>query len=937
MNPHQLGGLTFRRVAMLTWLLVAVAGAVGPAGVLVLVRKNGDYSARLELTGGAEAFLWRQGRQIRGLVNQQEGTLRLKFPGTADAVELTLSPQGDAWTDQNQDRWVQREQLLKADPSWTPVRIRVVDQNQKSVDGFAYRYEIEGNHGDWDPLLVQSLRSKTGRIELLAPAECRIELKIEHPDCIRGYGTNAKLERKKGQETLTAKVERGREVTGKVVADFTGKPVTGAIVSPLIFTPPGLSRDRERSLVSGGDGVFKLRGVGMAFVVTHADYLTEEVYLEEKQAGAPREVRLKAGAMVRGTVRDAAGLALAGVEVSDGSGKSTVTIEDGGFVLRGLRKWSGDQWRLEFSKKGFNEQSFRGQELPPDGLDIQLVPLPELCGRVVMPDGTPAKKYRIACGPGANPPGYACVRLEVADEAGKFAVEPKSLPEGGSDYWIGVRAEGAAPWEGMVALAALSAGDFRIALKEGRTLTARLALPASVKGPAEVTLEAVDRQPEDHFLVTSHPGAELSRCVVALDQGGELRFPNLRAGSYRLDIRCEGTTPVSRLVTIGSENLDLGELRLGGTGSIFGVARQPHDPRTVWRFATGEICIAGIGADSDKAYLKFKTDAEGRFRVAGVPAGRVTVSFPYFATADIMESMTREAWVVEGKETEIRFEGIGGAWTQPLRLLFDGSEVVPAYAGARKVENVTTRAPMFRFEVSPLGTGPVSGMGSTEWSADEKAGPAIPDLAPGRWRIRVYDWLGSRGFDEGLRAATIAEVGAQRQPVTVELGGKTLCGQVTAPRKTRRYIRIVAVGKSCGRVFLSHGDGDGNFVVRHLPEDEYLVHAHDDDGGWCDLGTHRLNQVVVDCGVHGLSEGGHVAGKLDCGLQTGREQVDLSAVGPGGVEIPVDELREDGSYRFGNLMPGKWTIIARLDDRELARHPVEVLKGQTAEAQRVGK
>jgi hypothetical protein len=145
--------------------------------------------------------------------------------------------------------------------------------------------------------------------------------------------------------------------------------------------------------------------------------------------------------------------------------------------------------------------------------------------------------------------------------------------------------------------------------------------------------------------------------------------------------------------------------------------------------------------------------------VDGVPVGSVTVSFLYHVTADMLDSLNREARVVDGKETEVRFEGHPGAWKQPLRLIFDDQERIPAYKGLRKVENVTDRAPMFVFKATALGAGPASGTHSSDWSANEKAGPAIDDLSPGRWRFGVCDWLGSEGYEEGSRAETVAEIG----------------------------------------------------------------------------------------------------------------------------------------------------------------------------------
>jgi hypothetical protein len=236
---------------------------------------------------------------------------------------------------------------------------------------------------------------------------------------------------------------------------------------------------------------------------------------------------------------------------------------------------------------------------------------------------------------------------------------------------------------------------------------------------------------------------------------------------------------------------------------------------------------------------------------------------------------------------------------------------------------------MFRVDALGEGKDPIST--SVEWTAEGKSMPVIPDLPPGRWQIRVYDWLGSRGFDEGLRAETIADVGEDRQPVTLELGGGILSGRVASARETKRLVQVIAVGKASGRVFFSRGDEQGDFVIRYLPQDEYLVHAHDDDGGWCDLGSKKLDQPVVDLGDHTLRDGGHVTGRISRRFLIENPGFRLSAIAADGLEIPVDEIGNDATYHFGHLRPGKWTIVAHAGVQETKRIAVEVRNGETVE------
>ncbi len=914
-------------LSALVAILMLTDGGIGavPSGILVAISAKAEGPSRIELTGEKAAF-HNDGRDlVAGTVTESNDILRVEFPDLKSAIVLVQ--QGDEWIDQDKDRWVRRESLVKFDPAWKPVRVTAVDQNKTPLKKFGYRYEFEWKGGNWDPMLVRPLPVEDGVITLQCPAECAISLSIDHPDFGRGYGSGRTLDRKSDSKELRAEFKRGRKVVGKVVADETGKPVAGAIVSPSIFTPPGFQADHGRAVETGADGSFELRGVDSEFKVNHADFVAQSTFLDEKNAVKPYVVRLKAGQTIIGIVRDSGGNNLAGVFVDDGSGKTTETGKDGRFTLRGLRKWNGDDWHLTFSKDGFNNLDFRRPKIPPQGLEIKLLPLPEFRGRVASTNGTPVKNFKVVCGPGADPRDYECAMLATEDEEGRFLIRPEKI-SGTGTYWLGVKADGFAPWDGLVTLSKLTSGDFNIVLKAGATLSATVALPESARGPIEVRLEPTDRQPSETVTVTDHPGKTLAKHRFPLKRGENLSIPHLRAGEYMLEIVSLGATPMRRPFRIGSEDLNLGTLPLAGTGSLFGTVTDPDQNSELWRFADGQIFIDGFGGDRFEPYLKFKADEMGRFRVDGVPTGIVTVSFPYHMTADIIGSLTRTAKVADGKLTEVRFEGERGAWAQPLRLLFDGKDRIPAYKGIRKVENVTEREAMFRIEVVDMGAGTSSCDSSTGWSGG-KSRPVIPDLSPGRWRIRIFDWLGSTGFDQGLRSEVVADVGEERKPITIELGDRALSGRVTASRETKRHVQIIAVGKNSNRVFLSRCDGEGNFVVRFIPKDEYLVHAHDDDGGWCELGSFNLDKAVADCGEHALSIGGSVTGTLAGNLRSPKGELHLAASSTDGVEIPVDEVNANGSYRFGNLRPGKWTIVVRLDDKELSRHSVDIQKGKS--------
>jgi len=914
----------FLLLLLLGACLAAPASAV-PTGILLRETGDGKSDLRLELTGGDAAFLRSSRQLIAGTSSASGDSLILEFPMR---ISLTLTPAGDAWLDEEQRRWIPREHLLKADPTWTPFRIRLVDPLGAPLETFGFFYSLETDTGRFDPLLVRPLEVGTGVIEISAPDEARILLTIEHPDIIRGYGAEIEIERANAATEHVAEARLGVVVSGTVRDDATGMPLAGAIVSPLIFTPPLFSPDLDRSVTTGPDGGFSLRGVDSSFAVSHADFVKTEVYLDRGNLGEKQEVRLAAGSRLRGVVRSAAGGPLAEVSVSDRSGKTCLTTSDGSFELRGLERRSGRGWSLDFKKDGFDDSRFISEDLPNDALEIELIPLPELSGSVVLPDGSPAARYVISCGPGPNPAGYQLVTREINQEDGRFSLRPNQLPDDGEGYWIGVRAEGVAPWEGVISAETLVDGRFQVRLAPGSEISAVLALPESATGSLRIQLKPVGRKAPNRWSRDTHPGDALASRTLSVEAGEALEIAHLRPGIYQLVIRGDGVTPVKVPVTLGEGRLDLGIIALEGTGTIIGVVHQVHDPQVPWRFADGVISVEGMEDDRFDPYLRFKADASGNFEVRGVPASEVSVSFAYNLGADIISSVERMVQVLPGGTTEVRFEGSTGTWAQPLRLLFGGREGLPDFAGIRVVENVTDREPFLRFDVAPVGPDPASWTASTEWQAGEDSSPVIADLSPGRWRIRVFDWLGSRGFDEGLRADSIVELGETRDPLPIELGAGVLSGKVTSERENLLHTQIIAVGKTSGRVFLSRCDGEGNFVVRFIPEDDYQIHAHDHHAGWCDLGSHRLKRMH-DVGKHRLSDGGDVVGKLPPELLVRPDGIRLEATAPDGLVIQAEEIAGDGSFRFGNLRPGPWLVTLADQDREIGRHSVEIKAGET--------
>jgi hypothetical protein len=140
-------------------MMLVVESFAATSGILVREEKEGDCcDARLELVGNSEAFYLESRDLLAAAVHESDGLLHVEVAGKTRWV---LTPQGDVWTDQENGRWVRRESLVKADPSWTSVRIRVKDQYGKAPDAFGIQYRIDSKDGRWDPLLVRPLQGET--------------------------------------------------------------------------------------------------------------------------------------------------------------------------------------------------------------------------------------------------------------------------------------------------------------------------------------------------------------------------------------------------------------------------------------------------------------------------------------------------------------------------------------------------------------------------------------------------------------------------------------------------------------------------------------------------------------------------------------------------------------------------------------------------------
>jgi hypothetical protein len=182
---------------------------------------------------------------------------------------------------------------------------------------------------------------------------------------------------------------------------------------------------------------------------------------------------------------------------------------------------------------------------------------------------------------------------------------------------------------------------------------------------------------------------------------------------------------------------------------------------------------------------------------------------------------------------------------------------------SRKVENVTTRPSRFIVQLQPLGSNPVS-FAAADWEElDKKNRIVVRDVHPGRYHVRVGDWFGSTGFDEGALFEQDIEVPPTSKVVRVALGAGAITGEIRSPGTDPGWVHVMAAGSKQGNpLYHARCDDNGNFCLRYLRADTYRVMAHDDKAGWSHIGEVVVKDNVTDVGKKLLEAGATLSGKI---------------------------------------------------------------------------
>jgi hypothetical protein len=421
-----------------------------------------------------------------------------------------------------------------------------------------------------------------------------------------------------------------------------------------------------------------------------------------------------------------------------------------------------------------------------------------------------------------------------------------------------------------------------------------------------------------------------------------------------------------------------------GTGSVFGAAfvpvfddeaggRTDRDPRSSLPYSSAYGAVSSFRCPraslldpipdlgvvdaiprSSPDYsepIRFRTDKQGRFRVDNVPAGRVLLSFGSVRYS----GRHRIAYVREGQSTEVRLLDPSAAWNMTCQFVIGDGSPAQYLSGTgtgakRKVKFETTELPRLRIGLEPIGNEPVSFDPPDLNELGYRRRIVLHDVHPGKYHVAIavgwhgapFGWYGepAQNVDPLNRELVPVEIAAARyrgivaqlnvdfEPgqaaFRIPLGAGCITGCITSAARGQ----VIAIGKK-SHTFRDDGwcDDDGNFCLRYLIPDEYVLFARDHrGGGWCRLGQVSVANHISDVGTHQLTPGGTILCQLPASASSDPLAI-VKATDSQGFVIEEPQ-HDDRSARLWipSLWPGNWTVTLSRCDQEIALKAV-VLRG----------
>jgi RNA polymerase sigma factor (sigma-70 family) len=432
-------------------------------------------------------------------------------------------------------------------------------------------------------------------------------------------------------EHAALSLARGAALTGRVVDD-SGKPVANArIVATSASEPLPVVDPYRDSVVTSAAGSFSIATLSAGtwrITASAGDYApttSAPITVDGVHTRNGVELRLLAGAVVRGTVKDKTGAPVPAANVSIvvrgnvawRTRRQAFTDANGSYSIGGLAPRAVDvvAWHDSgASAIALADLATKREQDVTLTLDITGT----IVGTVVDNRGQPIGDAQVIASPDWSDPtldraawSVRGVQETLTDQSGAFRFA--GLPDGA------YRVRAARPGASDAALW-LSAG----VMTNPNGAAIKVVVPAD--GRVIGKIELADGKPVSTFTLALGD----TRPLPFSTKDGAFALPAV-AGTHQLTIAGPGFTTTSKQVTIAEgKDLDVGTLTVNAGRSISGRVLDEHGIPVAHATVAAGALLSGGGAE---LYMKTEsvaakdtvTDAQGRFVLAGFPPGSLTV------------------------------------------------------------------------------------------------------------------------------------------------------------------------------------------------------------------------------------------------------------------------------------------------------------------------
>jgi protocatechuate 3,4-dioxygenase beta subunit len=715
-------------------------------------------------------------------------------------------------------------------------------------------------------------------------------------------------------------------ILGGSVLDAAGKPVAGAIVVA------GLQAARTDAA-----GAYRMTGVptGLQQIETQwkEDFFASRQVKLVAGTEASANLKLVRAAAITGTVVDESTrrpIAGASIEVGRpafGEGipaRRARTDARGRFRAGGLAPRA---YAVEVGRAGYlpSELPRVVASIPPGPpLSVALRREASIAGTVVDDKGKPVAGARVTI-----PRDFGSRRQMRGALGRSFFSQPETLSAAngafalrklGASTGVTVQAAKTGYVPGRRTGVRLKAGEavtgVSLVLRQGLQAEGRV-VDAEGKPIAGAQIRATRTEKGRRNFAFFRAGAPSEKPDAVSDGQGQFRLTGLEAGRYQVAAEKEELVqkvPATLDVAEGAEN-KIAPIVLEAGAAVAGVVRNTKgEPLpAVQVFVVGE----GGGGPNEGS-----TDALGKFRIAGLPAGR-----------PVMLVLTADGFAPKQTNATPPAEG--------LAFTLDTSATVRG-----RVEDAVTKAPIPDFSVSrgepAAGGGGIVmrlGFGNEGRSFHSEDGSfELPDVPPGKWSIRA-EAAGYRPADVSAVELAPGEV-KEGIVLSLKVGGK-LSGRVIDAARGNGIAnasvswRPSSTGGPAGFILGAGSDrqvstdADGKFSLEGLPEGKVHLEASHPDYLEASLDVDPDQQTTAEIS---LGSGATISGSVvtsDGRTPAPGARVGLDARGEAG-RFGSESATADGSgaFLFEHLKAGRYQLTAQGNAGTAAPREITLTDGQ---------